>query len=61
MPFFDYECKDCGHVFDKMVSAGEDEVVECPVCESEDTVKLVSLFASFGSSSSDAGGCTSFG
>jgi len=61
MPFFDYECKDCGYVFDKLISTEKDEAAECPNCGSNETTKLVSLFASFGVSGSDAGGCTNFG
>ncbi|MCP4230610.1 MAG: zinc ribbon domain-containing protein [bacterium] len=61
MPFFDYECKDCGDTFDKLVSTDGDEAVECPICGSKETMKLVSLFASFGASNSDAGGCVNFG
>lgn len=61
MPFFDYECKDCGYVFDKLVSSDEEGTVECPICGSKDTMKLVSLFASYGASSSGGGGCSSFG
>lgn len=61
MPFFDFECKDCGYVFDKLISAGDDESAECPICKSKDTMKLVSLFASYGASTSGSGGCSSFG
>ena len=61
MPFFDYECKDCGYVFDKLVPAGEDETAECPICGSTKTMKLISLFSSYGTSNPGAGGCTNFG
>lgn len=56
MPIYDYECKKCGLIFDKMVSIGDNEKVECPVCGSIDTEKLLSLFASFNSSCGAGGG-----
>jgi len=38
MPIFDYECPDCGTIFEWM--AKFDEVVKCPICWDTDAVKI---------------------
>ncbi len=51
MPLYEYRCKTCGEVFEKMVRWSEmDRAQVCPKCQSEDTQKQISLFASHGSS-----------
>jgi len=56
MPLYEYRCKDCGHVFEKMVRFSEaDRAPICPTCHSQETHKKVSAVASFGSSSGSAG------
>jgi putative FmdB family regulatory protein len=50
MPLFEYECKSCGQVFDKLLpSRLADSQVRCPRCQSEETERQLSTFA--------AGGC----
>ncbi len=51
MPLYEYECKECGEKFEKMVrfsEAGQNPA--CPACHSPDTHKKISSFASLGSS-----------
>ncbi|MDI6602052.1 MAG: zinc ribbon domain-containing protein [Thermoanaerobacteraceae bacterium] len=58
MPLYEYHCKDCDNVFEMLVNFSEsNKKVKCPECESENTEKLISGFASCGSDSgfSDAG------
>jgi putative FmdB family regulatory protein len=43
MPIFEYECRGCGHAFERLVRAGE--VPACPSCASADLEKLLSLSA----------------
>jgi putative FmdB family regulatory protein len=43
MPIFEYECRACGHAFERLVRAGD--VPACPSCASEDLEKLLSLSA----------------
>ncbi len=53
MPLYEYQCKSCGETFEKMMrwsESGHNPV--CPNCQSEDTRKKVSSFASMGASSS---------
>jgi len=60
MPLYEYRCNQCGAAFEKMVrwsEAGSSPV--CPHCQSEDTQKKISIFASVGSASSAATGSTS--
>lgn len=40
MPIYDYQCKDCGNTFDKLVMSST--VVTCPKCGSGNLEKLVS-------------------
>ena len=64
MPLYEYRCKDCGHVFEKMMRFSEaDRAPICPHCQSQETHKKVSAVASFGSSSGSAefGGGSSCG
>lgn len=35
MPLYEYRCKACGHVFEKIQSFSAPEVKECPVCQGE--------------------------
>jgi putative FmdB family regulatory protein len=49
MPLYEYYCKDCRDTFEKMVRFSDaDKPVVCPSCESTETRKIISLFASSG-------------
>ncbi len=62
MPLYEYRCKTCGEVFEKMVRWSEaDRNPVCPKCQSQDTQKKMSQVASFGSSSSSTSGGSSCG
>jgi putative FmdB family regulatory protein len=51
MPIYEYECKECGEPFEKMVRFSEaDFLPACPKCESKETRKKISAVVSFGSS-----------
>ena len=41
MPIFEYECRACGHQFERLVRTGD--VPACPSCSSADLEKLLSL------------------
>ena len=43
VPIFEYECRACGHAFERLVRAGD--VAACPSCASQDLEKLLSLSA----------------
>ncbi len=67
MPLYEYQCDACGEKFEKMIRFSEqNQRPECPVCQSKETHKLVSIFASSttgstgGSSSSSCGGSGRF-
>lgn len=60
MPLYEYHCKDCGNKFEMLVNFSEsDKKMKCPECGSENTEKLISGFASYGTDAdcgpSDAG------
>jgi putative FmdB family regulatory protein len=40
MPLYEYECKNCGHEFEKLVRAG-DPAPTCTDCGSSDLAKLL--------------------
>jgi putative FmdB family regulatory protein len=51
MPLYEYRCKTCGQSFEKMIRFSEaDHSPTCPACQSQDTQKKISTFASVGSS-----------
>lgn len=69
MPLYEYICQECGQEFEKMVRFSEaSNLPPCPVCQSPDTNKRISVFASrnFGggtgvSASSSGSSCGSSG
>jgi putative FmdB family regulatory protein len=44
MPLFEYRCLECGHKFEELVF-GQKQIA-CPRCQSTNTQKLFSAFAS---------------
>lgn len=43
MPIFEYQCQDCGEIFECLVFQGEeDEKIECKKCKSTNVKKLLS-------------------
>ncbi len=49
MPLYEYVCQSCGTHFEKIVRFSEpDPDATCPVCRSDKTHKLISLFAASG-------------
>lgn len=68
MPLYEYICQECGQEFEKMVRFSEaNNMPPCPVCQSTDTNKRISVFASRSfsasgvSTSSSSSGCGSSG
>ncbi|HDL19033.1 MAG TPA: zinc ribbon domain-containing protein [Bacteroidetes bacterium] len=53
MPIFEYRCKDCGGKFELFRSFSNTDPVCCPDCDSQNTIKLLSTFASSGGGSGD--------
>lgn len=44
MPIFEYQCKGCGKVFEKL-TFDRAKIPECPSCKSSDTEKKLSVFS----------------
>jgi putative FmdB family regulatory protein len=42
MPIYEYQCSDCGHVFEEIVSVVSQKNLPCPSCKSKKTNKLMS-------------------
>lgn len=62
MPFYDFQCKDCGEQFSKRISWQEKPGVTCPHCGSQNLREIYGFNAvvkSGGSSSGSSGGCGS--
>lgn len=53
MPLFEYQCRDCGTKFEKLVTSSAAEVV-CKNCDDRRIDKLLSVFSVAGSSRSTA-------
>jgi len=52
MPIYEYRCKNCNHIFDKLQSIGaSNEDVYCPECNSPEPERLLSTFSSSGAGS----------
>ena len=50
MPMYEYRCKTCGKLFEKLRRLNDaDRDIDCPECESEDVERLISTFATSGS------------
>lgn len=60
MPVYEYQCSDCGLVFEELVRSS-DERIACPRCGSEKTERRISLIASTSDRSSSSGSCGSRG
>jgi putative FmdB family regulatory protein len=60
MPLYEYRCKTCGEVFEKMMRWSEaDRGPVCPNCQGTDTHKQISTFASHGTGGSRVSASTS--
>ncbi len=42
MPVFEYECKNCGSSFERIVFQGDKEKISCPECSETNVKKLLS-------------------
>jgi len=66
MPIYEYQCKDCGSQFEKLMGFSDPKAdsPECPDCQSENTRKRLSTVAAFsrsGGSSTRSSSCGSSG
>ncbi len=54
MPIYEYECKDCGKEFEKIMSFSAKDIdsPECPGCQSRQTQRLISRVSSHSQGSS---------
>ena len=41
MPVYEYKCKKCNTVFDRLIAINDDHIIRCPECDGE-TKKLIS-------------------
>ena len=53
MPLFEYKCRECGTMFEKIVASSTTRVA-CKKCQSSKVDKLLSVFAVGGTSRSQA-------
>ena len=62
MPLYEYECGNCGHLFERL-RAMNDDAPACPTCDSERVMRRISMFAAstssggLRSSTPSGGGC----
>lgn len=48
MPIYEFKCSKCGKEFERLMFASDTSRPECPVCGSEDTSKILSVFSCTG-------------
>ena len=58
MPIFEYKCQKCGKKFEIFRSLSSHEPVSCPNCDSKETTKLFSTFASVGGGDQSGSSCS---
>ena len=59
MPIYEYECVECGRVFEQLVASHKSKG-QCPACNARNARRMISTFAAHGASASmpcDAGQC----
>lgn len=63
MPFYEYQCRACGHRFETMQKMSEAPLSECPECHKAELAKLVSAgsFTHKAASIDNAPACASGG
>lgn len=63
MPFYEYQCRVCGHRFEAMQKMSEAPLTECPECHKAELQKLISSgsFTTRGASIDNAPACASGG
>ncbi len=60
MPFYEFQCEDCGHGFEELVRSMTTKAkVACPSCGSKKTVRQLSVFAARSAESSPSGSSSS--
>jgi len=45
MPIYEYQCRACGHKFEKLQKISDDPLTDCPSCEKTELKKLISAAA----------------
>jgi len=52
MPIYEFKCRKCGNVFERLCFASDDEKdITCPACQGNEVEKLLSSFSSVSSGS----------
>jgi putative FmdB family regulatory protein len=46
MPIYEYQCKKCGHIFEKFQSVNDPPITTCPICHGE-AKRIISSPAGF--------------
>jgi len=62
MPIYEYQCRKCGEIFEKIQRVDENEdSLTCPLCGKEKPEKVLSSFSSAKGSESATSSCGSSG
>jgi putative FmdB family regulatory protein len=48
MPIYEYRCLDCSGTFEKIIWNSGDKEIECPYCQSKNSLRILSAFAKGG-------------
>jgi len=61
MAIYEYKCQSCGHEFEELIRFGQANEISCPVCQSEQTARLLSKIAKPVGSSNAGHACSAAG
>ncbi|MBI4765467.1 MAG: zinc ribbon domain-containing protein [Deltaproteobacteria bacterium] len=51
MPIYEFQCSDCSRTFEKIIWNSKDKTVQCPHCQGEKVIRLLSPFCKVGGQS----------
>jgi len=52
MPIFEFQCRQCNHIYEALVMSGDNEDIQCPKCGDKNITKLISKTGSLRKSDS---------
>ncbi|HUU57608.1 MAG TPA: zinc ribbon domain-containing protein [bacterium] len=57
MPIYEYECEECGAVFERLCRSAGDDKARCPDCDAEECRRLISRVAAPAAKRGVGGSC----
>ncbi len=48
MPIYEFECRNCGKVFETLILSGNPKHIHCPACSGQKVARIMSTFSCLG-------------